>query len=295
MMDNCHVPDARFDGADIIGPADLDHLKVRPDGICWWCQTGPATTGEHKFKRSDLARLVGDSLLIWGDDTGRRREIRGRSGLDRDRYKVVKFPKSMCGRCNNVRSQPFDRAYEQYAAYVSARKWLHSTPGIDFRQIYGPIWAEPVLNLARYYAKHFACRMARTGLPIPSSLTAFLDGAEDMSDAQLALVMTDTVGRSYGRGLSISPDFVTTDKSVSQLRAYVLAAYVGPIGVRYQWALDGIPDEQRSQFFHFPYPVLNHFRDERAVAEGRTSPQPLSARLLQRLGTRGRDGLTKTA
>jgi hypothetical protein len=46
------------------------------------------------------------------------------------------------------------------------------------------------------------------------------------------------------------------------------AAYVGAVGVRFAWHKSGIPDEDRSQFFHFPHPVINWFADEVAVVNG---------------------------
>jgi hypothetical protein len=259
------------DGRPILGPEALAHLKVPPSGTCWWCQTEPATTGEHKFKRSDLVRLMADDdSLLWGDGS-ELREIRGKSGITRDRYRVVKFPKSLCESCNNKRSKPFDRAYEVYSDYIGDGMELRTAQSIDFREVFGDGWGEQALALARYYGKHFGCRMVRTGLPIPDSLRLFLDGAADMPDAHMALITTDSIGLEYESGLSISPDFATTDKASSRFEDYVLAAYVGPIGVRYAWSAEGIADEERSQFFNYPCPVLNRFEDELAVIERRPS------------------------
>jgi hypothetical protein len=72
---------------------------------------------------------------------------------------------------------------------------------------------------------------------------------------------------------------VEADKSASRLVHYVLAAYVGSIGVRYEWSEEGFPE--RSQFFHYPHPVINCFTDEIAVAEGRTRRPGLLASFLQ--------------
>ena len=264
-----------------MGQADMfDHLRLEPSGLCWWCQARPATTGEHKFKRSDLARLMGDDYLIWGDREGNLKEIRGKSGITRDRHGVVKFPKSLCDQCNNARSQPFDRAYDAYAEYLN-KYWVRVSPGVSFVEVFGIDWQEPTLDLARYYAKHFGCRMVRSGLPVPDSLRDFMDGGNDMPDGHMALVTTDSVHREYGKGLSISPDAVWADKGLTRFTAYVLVAYVGSIGVRYQWNEDGIPDDDRSQFFHFPVPVLNCFVDETAVAYGQTRRPGWFARLSQ--------------
>jgi hypothetical protein len=273
----CEAPCAVFnevmsnrtsDGRPILGPDALAHLRAQPSAICWWCQERLATTREHKFKRVDLARLMtnGD-LLLWGDQVGNIREIRGRSGATRDRHRVIKFPKSLCEQCNNRRSKSFDNAYDVYSDYVS-RTWLRIMPGVDFLQIFGIDWEAQTVYLARYYGKHFGCRMVRAGLPVPDSLRDFLDGATDMPDAHMALITTDTVHQLYKGGLYISPDFVEADRNLARFVRYVFVAYVGSIGVRYEWTEGGI--SERSQFFHHPHPVINFFEDELAVWEGRT-------------------------
>lgn len=265
---------------DWLPPGALDHLKVSSNGQCWWCRERPATTGEHKYKQTDLARLMGDDSLIWvgGGDT---REIRGKSGIKRDRYGVVKFPKSLCDACNNAHSQPFDRAYSTFSDYLDSTR-ARILPGIPFDELYGDTWKQDTLDLARYYAKHFGCRMARSDLPVPDSLRTFMDGAEDMPDAHLALVTTDSVHRIAGRGLTMSSDFVRTDPERKEFRGCVMAAYVGSVGVRYEWWAGGRkPEGWDSQFFHFPSPVINCFKDERALAEGRTRRPGLFARFSQ--------------
>lgn len=273
------MPDQLPDDPTILGPDDLVHLRVPADGMCWWCRERPATTGEHKFKRTDLARLMGDGeSLIWGERGKNTREIRGTSGMTRDRYGVIKFPKSLCETCNNKRSKPFDTAYETYSAHVS-QTWLRIMPGVDFQEIFAGDWEESTLNLARYYAKHFGCRIVRAGLPVPASLRAFLDGANDMPDAHMALITTDAVHKRFGSGLSISPDFAATDREMNRITTWIMAAYVGSIGVRYEWHEEGIPN--RSQFFQFPHPVINCFKDEQAVFDGRTRRPGWFASLLQ--------------
>lgn len=186
--------------------------------------------------------------------------------ISRDRYGMVKFPKSMCAACNNERSQTFDRAYDIYSTYLATHK-MRTKPGIPFERIYGEEWEGKTLDLARYYAKHFGCRMVNTGLPVPGSLRGFMDGASDMVDAQMVLVSTRSVHRTRS-SFGISGDFVWVAKDRSRFVGIVLAAYIGAVGVRYEWREQRIPDSQRSQFFHYPTPVLNRFVDEGAVARG---------------------------
>lgn len=187
----------------------------------------------------------------------------------------------MCSTCNNDRSQPFDRAYSRFSDYLD-KTWVRILPGIDFEEIYGDSWQNDTFNLARYYAKHFGCRMVRSGLPVPDSLRAFLDGADDMADAHMALVTTDSVHRVAGEGLTMSDDCVWTDPERTEFRGCVMAAYVGSVGVRYQWWAEGQkPEGWDSQFFHFPMPVINCFKDEQAVVESRTRRPGWFARFSQ--------------
>ena len=264
----------------MLQPEAFDHLRVSPDGLCWWCRERPATTGEHKYKQTDLAQLMGEDSLIWFGDEGIR-EIRGKSGIKRDRYGVVKFPKSMCDTCNNARSQPFDRSYAIFSRYLASTQ-VRILPGVSFKEIYGDTWQEDTLNLARYYGKHFGCRMVRSGLPVPTSLREFLDGAENMPDAHMALATTDSVHRIAGKGLSLSSDCVWTDPGLTKYRGYVMAAYVGSVGVRYQWWAEGQkPEGWGSQFFQFPMSVINCFKDEEALMQGVTRRQGWFARFSQ--------------
>lgn len=274
--------------ADDSGPPhDFDHFTVESDGLCWWCRERPATTGEHKYKRTDLTRLMKDDSLVWVGPGGPR-EIRGSSGVRRDRYGVVKFPKSMCALCNNVRSQPFDIAYDTFATFL-ARGGVRNRDGISLCKIYGSDWRDDSRALARYYAKHFGCRLRRANLPVPDSLREFLDGAESMRDIHLALVTTDTVHRYARDGLVLSPDFIMTDSERTQLRGLVMATYVASVGVRFQWwTQPGDAPDNLSQFFDYPKPVINHFASEDAMGGGQVRP-PLLKRALNWRPRRAKD------
>lgn len=85
--------------------------------LCWWCEKRSADSKEHKFKASDLRRAMFKSdpaAIVWMNDMGTRRDVKGRPAINRDRYKVLKFEPSLCKKCNNEHSQPFDLAYDQF-------------------------------------------------------------------------------------------------------------------------------------------------------------------------------------
>lgn len=269
-----------FEGTEFADPASYAHLLAPESTMCWWCESRPATTGEHKFKRTSLARLMGDDqVLVWGDGE-KRREIRGKGGLKRDRYGVVKFPKSMCAPCNNDTSKPFDIAYDTYAQHVETHLlWI--LPGLDLGSLYGSEWRKKSLDLARYHAKHFGCRMVRDRFPVPQSLRDFMNGAEDMVDGHMAIISTDSIRKAYGSGMSISPAVPWVSRDMTRFTSCVMAAYIGSIGIRYEWVADGIPDQKRDQFFHHPNPVINYFRNEKDVVMKKTRKPGRFARLLQ--------------
>jgi hypothetical protein len=202
--------------------------------------------------------MANGSPLLWGDGDGNTREVRGRSGVTRDRYGVIKFPKSLREPCNNKRSKPFDNSYDVYSHFVS-RPWLRIMPGVDFRQIFGTDWEAPTRKLARHYGKHFGCRMMRADLPVPNSLRELLDGATDIPDAHMALITTDTVHKLYKGGLSISPDFVEADNCFEDEIAVCegRTRYPGWFASLVQWA--NRPGD---------------YRDPRAGVTGRSEVEP---------------------
>ena len=73
--------------------------------LCWWCEAREADSKEHKYKRKDLLRLMGEGEgLVWFGDDDLHHDLQGKGALKRDRYKILKFQKSLCSTCNNARS-----------------------------------------------------------------------------------------------------------------------------------------------------------------------------------------------
>lgn len=240
----------------------VDGLRRPFDGICWWCRARPADTGEHKFKVTDLAQIWDEDGLSWfGSDGAESRQIRGKSALRRDRHGVLKFPKSLCNHCNNSASQPFDRAYEKYSAFATATFRPRMTK-IDLQRIYNQNWQSEAADLARYFVKHFGCRLVANGMVVPESMRAFLNGTPDMRDVHLALLTTrevNTSPRAYGLSSSFGAGF--TNRERTRFTGMVTASYVGMLGVRFQWQEEGF-DSTWQSFFHFRQPVVNQFNTE---------------------------------
>lgn len=148
---------------------------------CWWCQQRPATTGEHKFKRSDLTREHGGGELLGPQELVHY-------GSDRTRYlkstksKPLKFRDSLCAYCNNTRSQPHDYAYDGFIDWLFAHEdAVLDGRAIDLVEIFGSDWEAQGLNVLRYWGKHIGCRLMENDpehfyARLPAGLIPFLDG-----------------------------------------------------------------------------------------------------------------------
>ena len=220
----------------------LAPFKSADDGLCWWCGA-VASSREHKFKRTDVTRMWGDSGVVWGND---ERMVDVRSAR---KSSVLRFKPNLCAGCNNQRSQPFDRAYDLYAEYVWAnldRLWRQRH--LDMRAIYGPNWEPAVLNLARYFAKHIACRMSSDGYKVPSEFCTFLDGASLLPKVDMALYKDPLLwemhrklrraGIEGGGGLWIAPATGAVSVSRERLTMFSSSLSLGHIGVMYRWNED---------------------------------------------------------
>lgn len=247
----------------------VDRLRQPFDGVCWWCRQRAADSGEHKFKVTDLTRMWDEDGLFWfGNDGMKSRHIKGKSGLRRDRYGVLKFPKSLCSTCNNSASQPFDFAYEKYST-IAATKFRPRTTRVDLQQLYRPNWQGPAADLARYFVKHFGCQMVADGIRVPTSMRAFLNGAPDMNDVHLGLVTTREINsKTEALGLSIASGAAFSAQDEDRFTGLVSASYVGRLGVRFEWREGGF-DSSWQSFFHFGHAVVNRFDSELDVVHNR--------------------------
>ncbi|MCW3767339.1 MULTISPECIES: hypothetical protein [Paenarthrobacter] len=238
---------------------DLSPFRVERDGTCWWCGA-VADSREHKYKRTDLARLQGDGPnLVWGGDEGRLHNIQSIR-----KSPAVRFEMDLCRRCNDTRSQPFDRAYDTYSAYIwENADSLWGAPGLDMKAIFGIDWERKQLDLGRYFAKHFASRMVLDGLPVPAGLLEFLNGAVTAKNVRFCFTIDEGLWllRKYGasqgspiHGLWLRPTFAWVSSDGRELRAYETQSYLGYVGVSLLWSAE---QEHMDSFFPHVRPVLN--------------------------------------
>jgi hypothetical protein len=226
---------------------------------CWICGA-PADSREHKFKRSDLLR-ASDS---WSptDQPSLLRDNRLRR-LQGPNSNLVKFDKNLCYECNTTRTQPYDRAYEvlsNWAAQADAS--LLNYGELDFAQIYGPEFADEVLNLLRYVAKHFGCRTVAEGSPLPPDLAISLE-RDDLSPFTVSFSASATWGHLPIRGtVGNYPVFGVISRSTGEVASprYISGFFSGYLDIIYHydfpsfypWEGDAISAPQRRvRFGHY--------------------------------------------
>lgn len=103
--------------------SETNLIDFQPD-VCWWCR-GSADSREHKYKRSDIVREFGkppyasDETPVILKDYGDRRQLHDVRGPNSS---LARFATTLCGRCNDTRSQPFDAAYDRFVEYLRERE-----------------------------------------------------------------------------------------------------------------------------------------------------------------------------
>jgi hypothetical protein len=140
-----------------------------PNGVCWMCGQS-SETREHRIKKSDLVERFGKAPFR-GDDAlvhvkaERMRDLQGPDS------KLVKFDKNLCAHCNNTVSQPFDKAYGQFAPWVMAHEAeVLERRVIDFEAVYGADWANKQRDLFKYFVKCFGCRVDEACRDVPQDV-----------------------------------------------------------------------------------------------------------------------------
>lgn len=169
-------------------------MSSPPDRACWWCGSR-ADSGEHKFKRSDLLRAFGGGS--WDAANSVAHVVEGDSmiGLPRSsRADRLKFRDVLCRDCNSRRSQPFDKAYDNFADYLREHERdVVETAHLDWVEVFGDTWNEDLKLLVGYWVKHIGCRLVTDGVPVRAALAGYLDGRKPLAHIYFRLEIRDDI------------------------------------------------------------------------------------------------------
>jgi hypothetical protein len=140
---------------------------------CWICGA-EANSAEHRFKKRDLVRAHGrgpykDESVLVHFRNGKRTLVHGPES------KTVKYNASLCHHCNTTLTQPFDQSYDQFVGWIFANEGtVLRRRFVDFEDVYGGNWEECQLNLYKYFAKSFGCRLVDAGRSVPNDVVNLL-------------------------------------------------------------------------------------------------------------------------
>ncbi|MDI4638246.1 MULTISPECIES: hypothetical protein [Halomonadaceae] len=156
--------------------------------LCWMCGAH-ADSAEHKFKKTDLVRAHGKGP--YKEDSALAHVVAGTQKLIQGSNSAsLKYQKNLCSRCNNAKSQPWDRAYDQLIDWVLSNEAdVLRKRFIDFSQVFGRNFEDAQRNVYKYYAKSFGCRLVDAGHAVPADVVQIFD----RSHFQTALRITFSV------------------------------------------------------------------------------------------------------
>jgi hypothetical protein len=164
---------------------------------CWICGDA-ATTGEHMIKKSDLLAIFGKpkrgSPLFLHNAKKSNQIIQG---LNAD---ALKLGSRLCGACNSTRTQPYDRAWEQFSWFVRNRL-PPIRPGAYIRadRIYPLSSNLGLRHVQLFFVKLFGCFIDENKIPI--DLKPFSDAILNGVYHRDIFLRIGCVPRAPGEGL----------------------------------------------------------------------------------------------
>lgn len=132
---------------------------------CWICGAA-ADSGEHLVKASDLRVIFGTGVTqkspLYLHNSVRRNVPIGGIKSDKLKYKA-----RICSYCNNERTQPYDKAWEQLSNYLQKRE-PPIRPGMVVRldHVFPGGVRKSMLHVHLFFLKHFGCMIAEHAIPL---------------------------------------------------------------------------------------------------------------------------------
>jgi len=101
--------------------------------------------------------------LYWNASTLRNQQVKG---LD---TRILKFNDVLCSRCNNERTQPYDRAWEKLSKYLRSKPTLKGGDRIDLGKVFPGSVHRSMLQVHLFFVKLFGCSIVENSIPIDIS------------------------------------------------------------------------------------------------------------------------------
>ena len=162
---------------------------------CWICG-GVADSAEHAIKKTDAVRIAGSKRFKPG-----KRLIKHTAGkkiiIQGPDSKHIKYEKSLCKKCNNESTQPYDKAYDIFIDYViSSSDHLQRFKCMRFNKIYNYSAAHQQSNLFKYFVKSFGCQLVEQSLNVPQDLVSVLNGRATNHQLYITFSVRDEIPKN---------------------------------------------------------------------------------------------------
>ena len=126
---------------------------------CWICGEVDNLTGEHRTKKSDLKAEIPRTPFYLHTETQRNIKVQGYNS------KALQSI-SICARCNNERTQPFDQAWSTLSDYLRSKPRLKGGERVNLKKIFPGAIHTSMLNVHLYFVKLFGCNIRENNIPI---------------------------------------------------------------------------------------------------------------------------------
>lgn len=152
-----------------------------------------ADSGEHRMKNTDLKAISSqkDELCLLRDNK--------LIPLQSTNSKFIKAV-VLCKNCNNHKTQPFDKAYEEFIKYINKnKKEIIHKRFINLSNVFEKNMEQEQTNLYKYLVKSFVCRLAYFNHPIPQDLIDLLDKDSFQSGLRITFAINEIIlNNKYG-------------------------------------------------------------------------------------------------
>ncbi|WP_119310090.1 hypothetical protein [Cohaesibacter haloalkalitolerans] len=148
---------------------------------CCLCGSRSHLSGEHKIKASQLRKQFGIEPMLIGSFDGRSKPKFAQG----PKSKAFHFSAPVCVKCNSLKTQNADKAFDQFHQMASEVVACGSDPKILFSK---PEWSENTnnyLDLYRFFAKQLACQIAQSNGPRFKIICDFAIGMSRINPIQL--------------------------------------------------------------------------------------------------------------
>jgi hypothetical protein len=137
--------------------------------LCWICNAQPATTREHRSKRSDIKAQLGDKGPLYHHNDQRRN-----FKLQSANARLLKFEPSLCQDCNSTRTQPHDRAWQHLSAALLTRTPpLKNGDIIRTNRIFKYNTSLEMIKVHLFFVKWLGCQIVESAIPITPPIDTY--------------------------------------------------------------------------------------------------------------------------